>query len=125
MASSELAIDVTSWAMRLEQMKADTASRNIANSSIQGSRPQQVQFAAQLEGIRAALQGGDVQQQDVATLLAQPFSTVSVSGQSLNGGISLDAEVADLTSAELRYKTLAEALSRQLSLLTLAASGKQ
>ena len=125
MASSELAIDVTSWAMRLEQRKADTASRNIANSSIQGSKPQQVQFAAQIEGLRAALQVEDVQKQDIAGLLAQPFSTVSTTGQSLMGGISLDSEVADLTSAELRYKTLAEALSRQLSLLTLAASGKQ
>ena len=125
MASSELAIDVTSWAMRLEQLKADVASRNIATASLPGAKPQQVNFAAQLESLRAALQSSDVKSADVSGILNLPMAVAPTSASSLAGGVSLDSEVADLTSAELRYKTLAEALSRQLSLLTLAASGKQ
>ena len=125
MASSELAIDVTNWAMRLEQLKAEIASRNIATANLSGARAQKVDFAAQLEGLRAALQSSDVKSADIEGLLNQPIATALAGSGSLAGGVSLDSEVADLTSAELRYKTLAEALSRQLSLLTLAASGKQ
>lgn len=125
MASSELAIDVTSWAMRLEQMKAEVASRNIATASQPGAKPLQVNFAAQLEGLRAAMQAGDVTSEQLSGLLNQSFGTAPATTTALNGGVALDSEVADLTSAELRYKTLAEALSRQMSLLSLAASGKQ
>lgn len=123
MASSDLIIDVTSWAMRLEQTKADMASRNIAAANIPGSRPMQVDFASQVNLLKNALNtGADVG--SINGLLRQSFGTTPSKSVGIGGGVQLDTEVADLTSAELRYRTLAEGLSRQLSLLTIAASGK-
>ncbi len=124
MASSDLVIDVISWAMRLEQAKADMASRNIASANIPGSRPMQVDFASQINLLKNTLYTG-ANTESVAGLLRQPFTTVESDNVGIGGGVQLDSEVADLTSAELRYKTLAEVLSRQLSLLTIAASGRQ
>jgi flagellar basal body rod protein FlgB len=124
MASSDLAIDVTSWAMRLEQTKADTASRNIASANIPGNRPVQVDFSSQIDLVKNAVYSG-VDSQALQGMLTQSFPTIASKHTDITGGVQLDSEVADLTSAELRYKTLAEALSRQLSLLSLAASGKQ
>lgn len=124
MASSELVIDVISWAMRLEQTKADMASRNIAAANIPGSHPMQVDFTSQINLLKNAVSTG-ADAESVAGLLHQPFATLESKNVGISGGVQLDSEVADLTSAELRYKTLAEALSRQLSLLTIAASGKQ
>lgn len=124
MASSDLVIDVTSWAMRLEQTKADMASRNIATANIPGSRPMQVDFTSQINLLKNAVYTG-ADTESIAGLLNQSFTTTESKNTGLSGGVQLDSEVADLTSAELRYKTLAEGLSRQLSLLTIAASGKQ
>ncbi len=124
MASSELVIDVISWAMRLEQTKADMASRNIAAANIPGTRPMQVDFTSQINLLKNAVYTG-ADTESVAGLMHQPFATTESKNVGIGGGVQLDSEVADLTSAELRYKTLAEALSRQLSLLTIAASGKQ
>lgn len=124
MASSELVIDVISWAMRLEQTKADVASRNIATANIPGAHPMRVDFTSQINLIKNAVYTGS-DADSVANLMHQPFSTTESKNVGIGGGVQLDSEVADLTSAELRYKTLAEALSRQLSLLTIAASGKQ
>ncbi len=123
MASSDLVIDVTSWAMRLEQTKADMASRNIAAANIPGSRPMQVDFANQVNLLKNAVYTG-ADTESIAGLLRQSFGTTASKNTGIGGGVQLDTEVADLTSAELRYKTLAEGLSRQLSLLTIAASGK-
>lgn len=123
MASSDLVIDVTSWAMRLEQAKADMASRNIAAANIPGSRPMQVDFASQVSLLKNAVYTG-ANAESIAGLLSQSFGTTASKNIGIGGGVQLDTEVADLTSAELRYRTLAEGLSRQLSLLTIAASGK-
>jgi flagellar basal body rod protein FlgB len=123
MASSDLVIDVTSWAMRLEQTKAGMASRNIAAANIPGSRPMQVDFASQVSLLKNAIFTG-TDAESIASLLHQPFATTPSKNIGIGGGVQLDTEVADLTSAELRYRTLAEGLSRQLSLLTIAASGK-
>ncbi len=124
MASSELVIDVISWAMRLEQTKADLASRNIASANIPGSRPMQVDFNSQISLLKNAVYTG-TDAEAVAGLMNKTFAITESKNVGISGGVQLDSEVADLTSAELRYKTLAEALSRQLSLLTIAASGKQ
>lgn len=123
MTSSDLVIDVTSWAMRLEQTKADMASRNIATANIPGSRPMQVDFASQVNLLKNAVYTG-ADTESIAGLLRQSFGATASKNTGIGGGVQLDTEVADLTSAELRYKTLAEGLSRQLSLLTIAASGK-
>lgn len=124
MASSDLVIEVTSWAMRLEQSKTDMASRNIATANIPGSRPMQVDFASQINLLKNAV-STNTDVASIAGLLSQSFTTTESKNTGISGGVQLDAEVADLTTAELRYKTLAEGLSRQLSLLTIAASGKQ
>lgn len=124
MASSDLVIEVTSWAMRLEQSKTDIASRNIAAANIPGSRPMQVDFASQINLLKNAV-STNTDVASIAGLLNQSFNTTESKNTGISGGVQLDAEVADLTTAELRYKTLAEGLSRQLSLLTIAASGRQ
>jgi flagellar basal body rod protein FlgB len=123
MASSDLVINATSWAMRLEQTKADMASRNIAAANIPGSRPMQVDFASQVSLLKNAVNTG-ADAESIAGLLRQSFGTTVSKNIGISGGVQLDTEVADLTSAELRYRTLAEGLSRQLSLLTIAASGR-
>lgn len=124
MASSDLTIDVVSWAMRLEKAKADMSSRNIASANVPGANPMRIDFSSQIDALKNIL-NSNVDEQSLKQILSQPFEQVATKNLSVSGGVQLDSEVADLTSAELRYKTLAEALSRKLSIHSLAASGRQ
>jgi flagellar basal body rod protein FlgB len=123
MSSSGIVIDLASWAMRLEQTRAQSASYNIATANVSGSRPLRVDFAAQLKAVHEAVALPNASSEDLASVLRQDFALESQPFGAT--AVALDEEVANLTESEIRYKTLAEALSRQFALLTLSASGKQ
>lgn len=123
MSSSDLVVEIAKWSMGLEKTRVDTASRNIASANIPGSGVLQADFSSQIALVKNAVSAG-ADMQTLDGILSQPLNKL-ISENPNSHDVQLDTEVANLTSAELRYKTLAEALSRQLSLLTLAASGRQ
>lgn len=123
MSSSDLVIDIASWSMRMEKAKVDTASINIASANIPGSTALQVDFSSQINLVKSAIDS-EVDFTTLKNILSQPLDE-AVSKNNYFADVQLDTEVANLTSAEMRYKTLAEAMSRQLSILTLAAAGRK
>lgn len=121
---SVVPIEMAGWAMRLEQSRAEAASFNIATANVAGSRPVYVDFASQLEALRSLVASGEAEAaNDIALIVGQsPTLTPLPASQE---AAALDEEVASLAAAELRFKTLAETISREFALLTLAASGRQ
>jgi flagellar basal body rod protein FlgB len=120
MDPSAITIELAAWAMRLEQARVQSASYNIATANVPGNRPTRVDFAAQLGAMRAALGSPDA---ELTALLGRDVAAVPRSATA--APVALDEEVANLAEAELRYKTLAEALARQFAVHSLAASGRQ
>ena len=119
MGSSELSIDVVRWAIGVEQLRADIASQNIASKNLSGAQFSIVNFQDALNAVKLVL-NSPLDEAIASEQIHQIKPDVTPSSQSG----SLDEQVADLATAELRYRVLAEGLSRQLSLLTLAVSGK-
>ena|SRR5687768_11592028 len=122
MSTSDLAIQLTDWAMRLEQARADAASRNIATANLTGSHAVRVDFASRLQALRQAVNHRGSEPAAAASLLQAPFTYAQVTDAARP---SLDEQVAELSESEVRYKALAEGMSRQLAILSLAASGRQ
>lgn len=123
MASHELAVRLAAWAMRVEHTRAQAASYNIATANVGGTAPVATDFEARLDSVRRAATRTAADPRELDALLTGDLSTTVRPAAS--GGVALDDEVADLAQAEQRYKAIAEALSRQFGLLSLAVSGKQ
>lgn len=94
--------------------RAEVTAHNIANAQTPGFRPLRVSFEAALAA--AAPLGPDA----VGAVRPQ---TETASGQSGDGALRLDQEMATAASTALRYGALIEILDRQMQLSRLAVTG--
>lgn len=123
--------DITSrlvgWSLDLSQMQAQVSSRNIANANanVEGFQAQRVDFGEQLEMLKASLSDPGSLAAALGSLDNEGFSIVGKSGGGLFGApVQLDSEIADLTTANTRYMTLAESLNRHFGLIRLSITGR-
>ncbi len=93
-------------------LRHQAIAQNIANASVPGARPVQVQFEALLGPVRADLAAGrPLQATDVPSPVLQTDATQT---------IVLDEQMAALSSNSLQYQALLKALSRELGILSIA-----
>lgn len=110
----------------LENLRAEVASRNIANANVQGFSPQKVDFEDQLAAVRNALQQPQSIDGAVSKFEQTEFSVKPEASQSLlNASVNLDSEVTTLTLAKTQYEALVESLNRHFGLMRLAITGRE
>lgn len=116
---------LVSWSLDLSQMQAQVSSRNIANANVEGFQAQRVDFGEQLETLKASLSDPGSLATALGSLDSEGFSIVAKAGGGLFGApVQLDSEIADLTTANTRYMTLAESLNRHFGLIRLSITGR-
>lgn len=94
-------------------LRHQAIAQNIANASVPGAKPLHVRFESLLGPVRADLADGrPLQMADIPSpsLQTDPAAT-----------IELDEQMAALSSNSLQYQALLKALSRELSILSIAA----
>ena len=119
--STDLTTQAIRLALRMNQVEAEYASRNIAGASTPGARARHVEFGAAHALLEAAASGAGS-----PGLSASLEALATAPGEQAidAGATSLDEEVADMSSAATRYQTLSESLNRHFGLMRLAVSGK-
>jgi flagellar basal body rod protein FlgB len=117
-----LLIDGLSAVMRLEEMRAQTAARNIAMANVPGHRLERFDAAQQMDKLRAAVADGSRFATEVG-LLRSMDSAEFLQTESADASRPLDALVHEMSSASGRYQTLGEGVSRQFALMRLAIGG--
>ncbi|MCD6069497.1 MAG: putative flagellar basal-body rod protein flgB [Microvirga sp.] len=115
-----LVIGVLDAAMRLQELRAQVASRNIAVANTPDSRAGHVDIQTELARLREALADPSRLAQVLEEQRSQGVEGRVSYGERNSESFSLDAEVTELTSAGGRYQALAEGLSRQFALMQLA-----
>ena len=119
--SSELTVELATWAMSLERAKATVASDNIANANITG-KTKSVNFDQLIGQVEQAIKSGN--QQEATRLMQKAYEVNVTKSDSLFDGVALDKEVADLSAAKGRYKVIAESLSKKFGLMSIATKGR-
>lgn len=110
----------------LESLRANVASRNIANANVAGYAPQEVDFQEQLAAVRQDLGQPEALEAAVDKLEHEDFALRGEPSASLLGaGVNLDSEVTTLTVANTQYETLVESLNRHFGLMSLAITGRE
>ncbi|PCK03395.1 MAG: flagellar biosynthesis protein FlgB [Alteromonadaceae bacterium] len=121
MIVNDINLSLATWALGLEQAKANVAANNIANANVSGSI-REVRFEQLLSDVAKAVQSGD--NTGAMSLFKQEIVSHETTGTTLFNGVALDNEVAELSAAQGRYRVIAEALSRQFGLMSLATRGR-
>lgn len=110
----------------LESLRANVASRNIANANVAGYAPKEVDFQSQLVDLQQDLGQPEALGEAVEKFRQQDFTLRAEPSSSLLGaGVNLDGEVATLTVANTQYETLVESLNRHFGLMSLAITGRE
>ena len=105
-------LQLVSRALDAGAMRHQAIAQNIANANIAGAKAARVQFEELLGDVRTDLAAGrTIKAEDVP---APQLVTTA------DGAIALDSEVAALSSNSLQYQALLKAMSRQLSILSVA-----
>jgi flagellar basal-body rod protein FlgB len=121
-------MDLTTEAVRLginmSRVRAEIASDNIAHADVTGFRPMRADFGNAVGLLREAetsssLDGEDLQAITPATLHA----TAHFADADPSAPVHLDAEVAELESANVDFQTLTTVMSRRFALMQLAMTG--
>lgn len=122
MISTDFTIELSQWALSLEKMRASVASENIANANISGDK-KVINFEAIVKSMDEAIRSNNVDA--TRSLIAKDIEVEHSHSNSMFGGVLLDAEVTDLSSAQGRYKVIAESLSKKFGLMSLAVKGRE
>jgi flagellar basal body rod protein FlgB len=120
--SNDLTTEAIRVALQMNQVRAEFASQNIARASTPGAAALQADFGAS-QGLldAAATARGD------ATGLVMALADAADHAQPhahAGAAINLDEEVADMTTANLKFQSLTESLSRRFGLMRLAITGR-
>lgn len=115
-------IDAVRLALNLQELRARTASANVAGASRADAVAQRYDFAKVETALREAAHAGDgataahwLRTADAALRELRPES---------DGAIRLDEEIAELSAASVDFQTLTEALGRRFGLMRIAISGR-
>ena len=121
--------DITTQAVRLamsmSQMRAEVAGVNIAQASSPGAQATRLDFGRS-QGLLEQLVGRSPSSEAglLSALSDAAFAPNPGQHKEASVGISLDEEVADMASANLKYQALTESLNRHFGLMRLAISGR-
>lgn len=122
-SGSDITTQAIRLALRMSQMQAENASQNISRASTPGAHATAVDFGRSQGLLQAAAESGD--RSALFDVLAQSASNVpGVTHEQATAGINLDEEVADMSSATLKYQALTESLNRHFGLMRLAITGR-
>lgn len=120
----DLTTEAVQLGLRMAHLRAEVATQNIAGMNIATARQKHVDFAAAIDALhQAVLPDADptsLRAFDRGSLEAGIRETTSTAGVEP----SLDAEVADLSTADTDFQALSEALSRRFAMQELAMTGK-
>ncbi|WP_395688936.1 flagellar basal body rod protein FlgB [Caenimonas koreensis] len=117
------AITTTALGLALDAaaLRHQAIASNIANHATEGYATQQVDFASQMEQARRSLDSkGYIDAFSLAGVRVETTPALDSNGAPLK--VHLDAQMADMAGNAVQYQALTRALSRHLSLLSLAAS---
>ena len=104
-------------AMDAASLRHTVHAMNVANANVPSAQRFRVSFEELLTGVQSALASHQaVSPQDVPA----PSAVADVSGPL--GSIELDTELAEMSRNSMHYQALARALSRHLSIMSLAVS---
>ncbi|RZU38505.1 flagellar basal body rod protein FlgB [Fluviicoccus keumensis] len=115
-------IDAVSLAMKLEEARARVAARNIALASVPGSTALRFDSLGAQKILQAALADPEGFASAVHALARQDLQG-RIRQAPEPSGISLDAEVAEVSAASGRYQALADVVSRQFAIMQMAIKG--
>lgn len=126
MNGNDLTIEAARLALGMQQLRAETAARNIARANVPGAQAMRLDFAESQALLgQTASKGADPDPSLGRALTAAADSVPHAAVSDLPGTpIQLDEQVADAASANLGYQALSEALSRNFGLMRLAITGK-
>lgn len=126
MNGNDLTIEAARLALGMQQLRAETAARNIARANVPGAQATRLDFAESQALLgQAASKRADPDPALGRALAAAADSVPHAAIADLPGTpIQLDEQVADAASANLGYQALSEALSRNFGLMRLAITGK-
>ena len=116
-------IDAVRLALSLQEIRARTASANVANASKPDATAQQVDFASVEAALRLAAHAGTESESSQWLADARRKLEGTEARETLEP-IRLDEQVADIATAGVEYQALTESLSRRFGLMRLAISGK-
>lgn len=123
--SQELTTQAVRLALTMNQVRAETASRNISHSSTPGAHAERLDFARTqglLAEAAADTTGGEGRLTSaIAQAIRAPAARMADAAEA---GINLDEQVADLASATLHFQALTESLNRHYGLMRLAITGR-
>jgi flagellar basal-body rod protein FlgB len=123
--SSDLTTQAVRLALGISQLRADVASRNIANASTPGAQAAHVDFARSQGLLEQAAAGRG---SETSLLQARAEATARPGGvERLDApgiAINLDEQVADMSTASLEFQSLTESLNRHFGLMRLAINGR-
>lgn len=119
---ASLLVDTVSAVMRLEEMRAQVAARNIAMANVPGGRAERFDAALQYNKLRSAVSEASRLAGEVASL-RQLRSSDLVWSEAAGVSPSLDSQVLEMSAASARYQALGEGVSRQFALMRLAIGG--
>jgi flagellar basal-body rod protein FlgB len=118
-ATLGLALDAAS-------MRQQAIAANIANANAPGYAPLRVNFEAQLEDARRALELDGRLDPASLTGIEPTFETEAVDSSGLPAAVLLDVEVAEMAKNAVHYQALLKGLSSHYALLAAAvADGKK
>lgn len=115
-------IDAVRLALNLQELRARTASANVAGASRADAVAQRYDFATVEIALREASHASD----DVTSthwLRAADAALRELRPQG-DGAIRIDEEIAELSAASVDFQTLTEALGRRFGLMRIAISGR-
>ncbi len=121
---ANLLIDTVSAVMRLEEMRARSAAKNIAIANVPGAGIERFDAMLQFDRLRTAVSDSKSLATEVALMSRHAESEyLHTSPTSLDTPMALDAQVLEMSAASGRYQALSEGVSRQFALMRLAISG--
>ena len=113
-----------SIALDVATLRHKTIINNIANVNTEGFIPQRLNFEDYIQNARFQItKEGKLDAQSVSELSnSQPLLEPVLTANGLPAKVQLDTEVAAMTENSVHYQALVRALSRQMSILLVAAS---
>ena len=106
-------LQLVSKSLDASALRHQAIAQNIANASVKGAKPVRVQFEELLGPLRAELEAGH-------SINADAVPTARLVTEMGDHPISLDEEMASLSSNSMQYQALLRAMNRHLGILSVA-----
>lgn len=106
-------LQLVSKSLDANSLRHQAIAQNIANASVPGAKAVRVQFEELLGPLRAELDAGH-------SIKADAIPTARLITDAGDHPISLDEEMAALSSNSMQYQALLRAMSRHLGILSVA-----